>query len=128
MSIFRSWRRSRCCTIAWRLHAICQLKDFGAPGCPSRLEDGVRMGDGSGEQLLNPQSASQLAPCKATQIHRAKRADVATQAGGVARALDTVATNPPAACIPGTKFINHVDDHGASRLVRPRRQRRLDID
>src|SRR5208282_55768 len=103
-----------------RVGAICQLKNFRAPGCFSSLEDRVRQCNGTGEQLLNPQSACQLAPGKTAQVHRAEGADIAGQAGSVVSALDTLGTNPPAAGIPGTKFIDHVDDQGARSRVRTR--------
>jgi hypothetical protein len=57
------------------------LKNLRAPRCLSRLEDPVCLCNCAGEQLLNPQSACQLAPSKSPQVHRAKGTDIATQAG-----------------------------------------------
>jgi hypothetical protein len=53
---------------------------------------------------------------------------VATQTRRSIRALDAVKTNAPAACIPRAKFIGYLNDHIIVRLIRPSRQRSLDIE
>jgi hypothetical protein len=57
--------RSGYSTTAWRVGAICRLKNFRAPGCLSSLEDRIRMVDGTGERLSDSRAPCELAPCKA---------------------------------------------------------------
>src|ERR1700732_4703472 len=103
-------------------------KNLRTPGRASRLEDRVGLRGGAGGQLLHAQRALQLAPGEAAEVNRAKRTDVTTQLGRVVGAADAIGTNPPAAAIPRAKFIGHRDDHGTLCLIRPCRQRSLDVE
>src|SRR5215472_6166789 len=103
-------------------------ENFRTPGHTSCLEDGIRMGNGTREQLLRAQSACKLRPRKSAQIYRAKDADIAAQTGRVVSAVDTGRTDPPAASIARAKFIDDIDNHGCVSLIRPCRHRSLDIE
>jgi hypothetical protein len=56
---------------------LLPLKYLGTPGRGARLEEGVRLCGGTGEDLLDTKSAGKLRPAKAAEVNRANRTDIA---------------------------------------------------